>query len=266
MMTAAELWRRFRFRWSARRRDQELQEEMQQHAERLAESLAAGGTPLEEARRAARVRLGNPAVLREQSHDSGGFPRLESFAQDMRFGLRLLRRSPSFTALAVLTLALGIGANTAAFSAVNALLLRPLPFAQPERLVRVWGYYIPLGSYRAHAERTQTVDLAAFRNDTFNLSGQGEATRLYGGTVSTNFFEVLGVRAALGRTFRANEDMPGNNRVLVLSFSTWQNRFAADPNIIGRNITLDGVDREVVGVMPAGFAYPVRKIELWAPI
>jgi predicted permease len=263
-----QFFRRLRMR---RRRDQldhTLREEMQQHVELLTAELVARGTSPEEARLTARRRFGNPTLVREQSRDWWGFPSFESFLQDLRFGLRLLLRSPAVSLLAIATLALGIGANTAVFSAVNALLLRPLPFAQPERLVTAWSSggwtYVPLGVYLAYAERTRTMDLAACGAIGANLTGQGEAVRLDSMFVSANFFSMLGVNPEIGRSFQAGENLPGSDRVVILSHALWQSRFHSDRNILGRMITLDGVDREVVGVMPRDFDFP-RKTELWIP-
>ena len=186
--------------------------------------------------------------------------------QDLRFGLRMLAKNPGFTAVAVVTLALGIGGNAAMFSIVNALLLKALPYAEPHRLVRVTGYY-PKGALVALQQETRTMDIAGFTTESeFNLTGQGEAVRLVGSAVSADLFSVLGVRTELGRTFSAGEDQPGRDRLVVLSYALWKGKFGGDPNILGRVITLEDVDRQVVGVMPPDFGFPSPRVQFWMPL
>ncbi len=191
---------------------------------------------------------------------------IESFQQDVRYGARTLLRAPGFTAVATLTLALGIGANTAVFSMVDGILFRPLPFPAPENLVGLTGVY-PKGAFVAMREKVRTVDLAAYAPDrAFNLTGAGEASRVYGTLVSAELFTILGARPAAGRVFRSGEDLVGEQPVVILSHVIWQQRFRSDPSIAGRSITLDGIRRLVVGVMPADFAFPSRTTQLWIPI
>lgn len=191
---------------------------------------------------------------------------MATLLQDLRYGLRMLAKNPGFTGVAVLTLALGIGANAAVFSLVSAVLLRPLPYPQHDRLVRVTGYY-PKGAFVAFAERTVTMDVAAFTTDTeFNLTGQSEAVHLEGSAVSAGLFAVLGASAQLGRTFRSGEDQPGHDRLVILSHGLWQRKFGGDPNVVGRFITLDAVNREIVGVMPAQFSFPSSGVQIWTPL
>src|SRR5947209_11293194 len=172
-MKIGEFLRRLIFQRRRDHMDQELRSEMQQHIELLTAELIAKGTPPGEATLMALRRFGNPRVLHEESRDSWGFPRFESFVQDLKFGMRLLARSPGFTVVAVLTLALGIGANTAVFSSVNALMLRKLPFPEPESLVSISRTYVPEAGYATFKSRTQTVDLAGFNYIGLNLSGNG---------------------------------------------------------------------------------------------
>lgn len=229
------------------------------------ENIARGMSP-EEARYAAHRKLGNPTLVREEIYQMNSIRFLETLGQDLRYAGRMLRRSPAFTLLAVLSLALGIGGNAAMFSLVDGVLIRPLPYADPDRLMRVTGYY-PQGAIVALRERNRTMDLAAFSTDSeFNLTGQGEAVRLLGSTVSASLFTVLGVGPRLGRTFRPGEDQPGQDSVVILSHSLWRAKFASDPGVIGRLITLDGVDRQVVGVMPPGFAFPSSDVQIWIPL
>jgi len=185
--------------------------------------------------------------------------------QDLRFGLRMLIKHKGFTFVAVLSLSLGIGGNAAIFSLVNRVLIRPLPFPQPDRLVRVTEAY-PKGAIDALQEQSETMDIAAFTADSqLSLTGQGEAARLIGSEVSANLFTLLGARAKVGRTFDAGEDRPARDRVVILSHALWQNKFGSDPDIIGRPVALDGIAREVIGVMPADFRFPSPSVQVWIP-
>lgn len=194
---------------------------------------------------------------------------------DIRFGLRGLLKRPGATAIALVTLALGIGVNTAIFSAVDSILLRPLPLKDPERLVSVWEQTPALGIQQNQAAPANFFDLRN-QNQSFealgaygpldiNLTGAGDPERLDGQLVTANVFSILGVAPALGRTFLANEDQPGQEHVVVLSDALWQRRFNRDPSIINRNITLNGESFTVVGVMPRSFFFPLRETELWVP-
>jgi predicted permease len=194
---------------------------------------------------------------------------MQTFWQDLRFGLRLLAKTPGFTAMAIMTLALGIGANTAIFSLVDGIVLRPLPFSKPQELVSVTGTYgtYPKGAFAAMREQIQSFDSAAyFEGHEFNLTGEGEPQRLTGTVVSASFFSVLGARPALGQAFHPGDDKAGQDNFVILSHALWQQRFASDPTIIGRPIKLEGVSRVVVGVMPADFRFPSPKTQVWIPL
>jgi predicted permease len=201
---------------------------------------------------------------------------MQTLWQDLRYGARMLFKHPGFTLIAVCTLALGIGANTAIFSVVNAVLLRPLPFAEQERLVWCWGS-TPSGHRRAAVSPLDFTDFRA-QNQSFEhlaaaiavpvsfiLTGSGEPEHLRAGVVTGNYFEALGVSAALGRTFQLENEQSGRERVVVLSHGLWQQRFGGDPNVVGRQLTLDNKSFEVLGVMPAGFRFP-EEAEMWAPM
>jgi len=191
---------------------------------------------------------------------------METLWQDIRYGLRMLLKNPGFTAVAVLTLALGIGANTAIFSLVDGILLRPLPFSKPSELVSVTGTY-PKGGFVAMREQVKSLDVASyFEGHEFNLTGQGEPVRLMGTLVSAEFFLVLGARPELGRPFYPGEDRAGQNNYVILSHALWQERFASAPSIVGRSIEVEGVSRQVVGVMPASFRFPSSKTQVWIPL
>lgn len=191
---------------------------------------------------------------------------METLWQDVRYGLRMLVKNPGFTVVAVLTLALGIGANTAIFSLVDGILLRPLPFSKPSELVSVTGTF-PKGGFVAMREQVKSLDVASyFEGHEFNLTGQGEPVRLAGTLVSAEFFLILGARPELGRPFYPGEDKAGQNNYVILSHALWQQRFAADPSIIGRSIELEGISRQIVGVMPASFRFPSAKAQVWIPL
>jgi putative ABC transport system permease protein len=196
--------------------------------------------------------------------------------QDLRYGLRTLMKSPGFAALAVLTLALGIGANTAIFSVLNAALLRPLPYQDSNRLVTFWGSNKEMGysgpasvcdpDYADWRQRSSTLkEMAGVRGATVNLTGVGEPARLMGWDVTGSFFALVGVQPAIGRAFTAEEEKRGHNRVVVLSDKLWQSRFGASPAAVGRSIKLDGEFYTVAGVMPPGFAFP-NQSDFWRPV
>jgi predicted permease len=246
--------------------EREMDAELRFHMEAYATDLERRGVSHEEAMRRSRLEFGGVERMKEECREARGARFLETFSQDLRYGARTLRKSPGFTIIAALTLALGIGANTAIFSLVDGILLRALPYANPQQLVSVNGTY-PKGGFVAMREQMRTVDVAAYSEDhEFNFTGYGEAVRLPGTLVSAELFSILGARAELGRTFYPGEDRAGQDSFVVLSHALWQQRFAGDPGIIGRVIELEGVGRQVVGVMPAGFRFPSARTELWLPL
>jgi predicted permease len=248
------------------RRERELAAEMESHLQLHIDENLHAGMSAEEARRQALIKLGGVEQTKVLIRERRGLPILEVLFQDLRFGLRMLSKNPGFTAIAILTLALGIGANTAIFSLVNGVLLRPLPFARPDRLAGMTVYY-PKGPLVVMREQSQTMDVAGYTDGTeFNLTGVDAPVRLTGTSVSANWFSVLGVHSEMGRTFSEGEDQPGKDAVVILSHSLWQRRFGADPNILGRSILLEGVNRQVIGVMPSDFRFPSPKTELWVPL
>jgi predicted permease len=191
---------------------------------------------------------------------------METFWQDIQYGWRMLGKNPAFTAVAVITLALGIGANAAIFSLVDGILLHALPYSKSEQLVSVTGAY-PRGAFVALREQVRTMDVAAYaEGHEFNLTGRGEPVRLTGTMVSAEMFSILGVRPELGRGFSAGEDLAGQDSYVVLSHALWQQRFGSDPSIVGRSIQLEGADRQVLGVMPPGFHFPSAKTQVWIPL
>jgi predicted permease len=203
-------------------------------------------------------------------------PSLDSIRQDLRYALRTLRGSPGFTAIAVLTLALGIGANTAIFSLVSAVLLKPLPFAEPNRLVLLWENFTGAGGPDRVEPAAATVvqwkartrsfeGLAMLATRPYNLTGDGEPERLQGVRTDTNLFTLLGLRPILGRTFVADDEGPSAVPVIVLSERLWARRFNADPALIGRTIVIDGLARTVIGVVPQDFRFPNTETSVWVP-
>ena len=198
--------------------------------------------------------------------------------QDLRFGTRALIRHPGFTTVAVVTLALGIGANAAIFSVVNAVLLRPLPWVEPARAVMIWSKWtafdktwVATGEVADYRRRARTLrDVAAWSDGQVNLTGDGEPERVAAASVTASTFPVLGVEARLGRTFSAGEDVPNGPRVVVLGYALWNRRYGADPTIVGRTVQIDGRPYQVVGVMPPDFLLPTdfnkpQPSQLWVP-
>lgn len=191
---------------------------------------------------------------------------MQTFLQDVRYGIRILWKSPGFAIVAVLTLALGIGANTAIFSLVNGILLVPLPYSQPDQLISVTGTY-PRGGIAAMRQQVRSMDVAAYaEGHEFNLNRQGEPVRLTGTLVSAELFSVLGSRPALGRAFYPGEDAAGQDNYVILSHALWEQRFGSDPSVIGRTVDIEGVGRQVLGVMPTNFHFPSPKTQVWIPL
>src|SRR5580693_5735478 len=196
--------------------------------------------------------------------------------QDMRYSLRMLRKSPGFTALVVLTLALGIGGNTAIFSFVNDALLKPLPYREPDRLVMVWENtpgqphsesIVAAPNYLDWEKQNDVFErMAIFEFLQYNISGQGDPEVVSGLRASSGLFDVLGVQPMMGRTFTKEEEDQGKDHVVVLSYGLWQRRYAADRSVLGKAIRINQESYTVIGVMPQGFAFPVAQQKLWVPI
>jgi putative ABC transport system permease protein len=259
-----------------RRRDAELEEEIQTHLELLTDENVRAGMNPTAARRAAKRAFGGVAQTKEIYRDQGGLPWVDTIWQDVRYAVRTLRKTPAFTAVAVLTLALGIGANTAMFSVVDAVLIRPLPYADADRLVMVWDdasrtggepkfFSTPAEWHEWRRHNTVFTDIAASEPGDAALSGDGEPEELPARKVTANFWSVLGAPPLLGRVFTEDEDARGV-RVVVISYGLWQRRFGASPDVVGRTITLNDMRYEIIGVMPRGFYFmPARNIDIWMP-
>ncbi len=269
--------------WVSRRQvEQDFSQELEEHLELLTEENLRRGMAEEDAMRAAKLRLGGMTQLRETHRELHGWLMLETILQDAGYALRTLRKSPGFTMVCVLTLGLGMGASTTIFSVVNAVLLRPLPYPNHERLVRIeerHGGTFGLGAAGldfANATYANFNDLrrdgktieniSAFREWRFNLAGDGEPEQVPGALVSGEFFAALGSKPTLGRMITPEDDAPGgDNHVAVISDALWQSRFGAAPGIVGKTVRVNAEDYRVIGVMPRGFDYP-EKSEIWCPL
>lgn len=279
-----EIAARIRGLFNARHRDADLDDEVAAHLDLLAEENIRRGMPREEARYAARREFGGLEQIKETYRDRRGLPMLETFLQDLRFGARMLSKNPGFTAIAVLTLALGIGANTAIFSVVNSLLLTPPHYKQPDRLVMVWeqqpsrnwfqGSVSPANYFQWLDHNTVFDQIAVTYDDHANFTADGsDPEQLAYQGVSANLLSMLGTDPILGRIFSAQDAIPGNNDVVILSFGLWKRRFGGDANIVGKKIQLEGQPCTVIGVMPRGFQLFIKRgsftgeqAELWSPI
>jgi predicted permease len=256
----------------------DLSEEIQVHLEEKVEELVASGMSRKEAAAAARRDFGNVTLTAQDSREVWRWPSIENLVADVRYGLRMLRKNPGFTAVAVLTLALGIGANTAIFSYVNAWMIKPLPYPQADRLMVFLSHDKKNG--RTGEGLTSTASFLDFQKQNtsfeqtalwtgwnFNLTGDGAPALVEGGRVSWNYFDTLGVKPMLGRTFTPDEDRPGAGHVAILGQGLWQSRFAGERKIVGRNITIDGESYTVVGVMAGTFQFPLMGLaNLWTPL
>ena len=283
-------------------REAEIVAELAQHLEAACEEARAGGATEAEARAAAEAHFHDWRVLeselvraersvpvvaargwrdwndRIETRQTGAGKMFADLWQDIRYGLRTLRKSPGFTAVAVLTLALGIGANTAIFSVVNAVLLRPLPHYEPNRLVMVYEVDARAGVYDDHnrvslatfkdwkEQNTVFEEIGAYQIWDVTLTGAGEPQQVRAGGVGDGFFQALHDQPRLGRIFLPEEDQRGNDNVVILSHGLWQSRFGGDPEVLGKSVTIEGFPATVVGVMPSGFKFLSQDIQIWAPL
>jgi putative ABC transport system permease protein len=275
-------------------REAEITEELSQHLEDRYEMLLRGGASEEEARRAVLLELSEGDLLTQELRRverprpqeplvpgvGGGRNVFGDLWQDLRYGVRVLRKKPGFALVAIVALALGIGANTAIFSVVNTVLLSPLPYREPGRLV--WLYEtnptsdikdepVSLPNYNDWKNQSQSFEgMAAFVNAAFNLTSEGEPERMPGAYVTADLFSVLGVEPLIGRGFRPEENQVGNHRVVILSDGLWRRRFGASPQVVGQSAVFNGVPHTVVGVMPPDFKNPAtdprHPAQLWAPL
>ena len=273
---------RFTGLFGKERKDRELAEELESHLQMHIEDNLQSGMKPEEARRQALIKLGGVEQTRESYRHRRGVPWLETLLQDLRFAVRMLRKSPGFTVVAILTLALGIGANTAIFSVVNSVLIQPLPYAEPSGLVMLWEKNSQFSSdhntvsppdfldWRGRSDAF--YDMAAIYDKRENLAGNGDPEEVIVQQVSANFFSVLGVNAIVGSGFTAENGQEGHDNVVILSYGFWEERFAGDTAIIGKTISLDGHPQTIVGVAPKSFRWFIKdgsltgtNPQMWSP-
>ncbi len=252
----------------------DLTAEIDAHLEFEIQENIARGMPPDEARQAARRHVGNLTQIRERAAEAWTFPSLETIAQDLRYGLRGIRRSPGFSAVVVLTLALGIGANTAIFSVVNAVLLRPLPYPAAERLValgeadpKAEGISVTWVNYQHwRSENHSFEDMAGFHTAHLTLTGRGEPMLTRAATVTSDFFGLTGARPLLGRVFGDADDRPGAPLTAVIGYQFWIDRLGADPHILGVPLTLNSQPYVVLGVLPPHFSFFQQPIDFYLPL
>jgi putative ABC transport system permease protein len=256
--------------------ERQADQELRFHLEReVAQHISRGMSP-EEARRGALLEFGGLEQFKEECREARGVNRIETLLADLRYGFRTLRKSPGFAVVSILTLALGIGANTAIFSMVNALLLHPYNFRNLDSLVRVWEdrgidqgydarYIAPADADDLRSTNSIFEGLTTYRFQSFSLGAEGDVQPILGCRVSANFFDVLAVIPAAGRLFSAAEEQPGADQVAIVSYGLWQRRFGGDPQLLGKTISLNGRAYTIVGIMPRTFDYPVP-VELWVPL
>src|SRR4030095_15796923 len=268
-------------------RETEIVEELSQHLEDRWLDLVAGGVPEDEATRLALAEFRDGNLLaqhmaplqqaRARPSITPGAPAghvLRDFWQDLRYAVRTPRRQPAFTLAAILTLALGIGANTAIFSIVNAVLLQPLPYPDPSRLFIVHEQH-PASMLRTRLSAENFLDLqrearsfaalGAYAGNGFTLSGHGEPEFVMGQMISAELLDVLAIKPILGRPFHPDENEGGRDQVVLLGYALWQRRYGGDPGIVGQTITANGRPYSVIGIMPAAFEFPGKRFELWVP-
>jgi putative ABC transport system permease protein len=278
MNRLSEFARRLLMLLRRRRFDADLEEEMRLHRElRERQKIAEGLTP-EQAHYAVARRFGNPLVLREESRDMWGWNWLENLLQDVRYGLRQLHRNPGFTAVAMLTLGLGLAAVSTIFALVETVVLRPLDYPGSERILTVYQELpafvsgpapVTAGEFQRWEQTGLFEHAAAFDTGEYTLLGMGRAERLHGAWVTPDFFRVFRVQPFLGRGFEAGDATPGHDNVIVLSYALWKRSFGGDPGVVGKPVRTADELKTVIGVMPPGFDFPrladVRPFMHWAP-
>lgn len=261
----------FRLRSLFRRNavEQELEEEIASHLKRQIESYVRSGLSQAEAEQRARIAFGGPEQVKEACRDARGVSMIETTAQDVRHALRNLRKSPSFTIIGVGTLALAIGANTAIFSVIEAVILRPLSYQNPARLALLsdgttYTDYLAWKSQNRSFEDMAVYYRVGGRTRVI-LSGAGEPESVQGAFVSSNFLPLLDVPPIIGRWFTPAEEAQ-HDRVIVIAYGLWDRRFGAAPNVIGKSLNIDGINALVIGVMPPSFQFPAKDVQFWGPI
>ena len=260
---------RFAALFSGRRLDADLDEELRSHIDLAIEENLRRGMSARQARREALREFGGVTQIKELYRNQRGIPMLEQVNRDLGFGLRQLYKSPGFAITAILTLALGVGANTAIFTLIDSILLRPLPFAEQDKLVYISADgFFPKGWIRALQQNAQSfASLSAYGpNAESNLAGADTSERVFGSRVTVNAFDMLGIHPALGSFFSAEHAVDGQDQVMVLTYGYWQERFGSNPAVLGQTIRVDGVSRRIVGVMPAGVHFPYPDTRFVVPV
>jgi putative ABC transport system permease protein len=269
------------WRWR-KRRDEDLDRELRSHLELEAQEQRENGLSPQDARYAARRAFGNTTRVKENIRQISGWTAWEVFGKDFVYALRGIRKSPGFTAVAILTLALGIGANTAIFSVMDAVLLRPLPYPQPERLARLWQSEPKMSERRLgtappefaeYRDRTRAFSsIAGYQKTSFDVTTSQQAEQIPACQATASLFSTLGISPLFGRTFTTQEELPGAAKVVVLSYQYWKRRYAGDGRVLGTTIRLNERPYEIIGVMPAGFTFPSTAATpgeppaLWTPV
>jgi predicted permease len=254
--------------------EDELDEELRFHFDQQLNKLVQSGVPIKEARRRARLAFGGPDQIKEECRDARGVKFLESLVQDVRYTLRTLRKSPGFTAVAILTLALGIGANSAMFSAVEGVVFAPLPYHQSDRLVMVWEsnprfprLYVSYPNFLDWQRTARSFQqMGAFREEGVDLTNPGAPEHLNANQISSGFFSTMGAELTLGREFTPEEDRQGAAPAVMISSRLWRNRFGGSPRVIGQSVTLDGADFTIIGVGPPGFRLGTDDVDVYTSL
>lgn len=252
-----------------RRIYKDLSEEIRQHLEEKIDMLMADGMSREDAEHHARREFGNVALLEERGREAWQWPEMRSLWADVKFGLRQIRRYRTFTLMAVLTLALGIGTNTAIFTLLDSIVLRPLPFEQQDRLASIEAVGLfPKGWIKALQDHSQSfASIAAYgANEESNVSSSDVADRVFGTRATVNIFDTLGIHPALGRFFEPEDAIYGRDQVAIISYGYWQQHFARSPQALGQSLRIDGVDRRIIGVMPANIHFPYADTQFITPV
>jgi predicted permease len=262
--------------WHRQKRESELEEELQSHLQMAAQDRTDRGETPEQARGAARRELGNVGLIKEVTREMWGWASVERLMQDLRYGLRMLAKSPGFTVVAILTLAVGIGANTALFSVVNGVLFNPLPYPHPEQLV--WlaeskpnfsSGSISWPNFKDWQKENRTFSgMGLYRSYNFNLTGHGEAEQLQARFLTSDFLNVVGVKPLLGRTFAPGEDEIGATPIAIISEGLWNRKLNSSPDVLGKSLDLDGKSFLIIAVLPSSFDFSgsFRGVDIYAPV
>lgn len=261
--------------WQLKQSESDLEREVRSDLDLEEEEQREQGLPADEADYAARRAFGNEALIKEQTRQAWGWVPFERTLQDVQFAIRQLSKSRSFTAVCVITLAVGIGATTAIFTVVDSLLVRPLPYPNSTRIARIWNTFPPRGmmeipasepEFNEYRKNESFSHFAGFSVGAITITGSGDPLRVASAWGTSDFFAVIGTEPILGRVFAADEQQPGHNQVAIISYRLWQNRFGRDSRIIGKPILLNGQSSTIVGVMPRSFDFPSNDVDIWQPL